>query len=301
MTNAAITPADSKSAASGLLIMSAAMLIVPVIDAIAKHLSVSISPLQISWSRFALTMLVLCPFVVMRGGLRALLPPHLVLHFFRGFGIAGATAFFFGAVAVMPLADVAAIFFVEPLILTIFSAIFLGEGIGWRRILAVVVGFAGAMLIIRPSFSEVGIVALMPLGAAFCFAGYMVITKKLAGSCDPWTMQAMAGISGTLLLGALMLAGDGAGWLEIVTPSAVEMGWLCVIAAVAMLCHSLIIFALQRVDAGVIAPLQYLEIIGATFWGWLIFKALPDPLTWLGIAIIVASGLFVFYRESVTE
>ena len=293
-------PADPARVASGLAIMAAAMLVVPVIDAIAKIMSAQMSPLQISWSRFAITLVVLLPFILIRGGgLHALRPPHFRLHMLRGAGIAGATAFFFGALASMPMADVAAIFFVEPLILTIFSAIFLGESIGWRRITAVAVGFVGAMIIIRPSFADVGLTALLPVCAALCFAGYMVLTKILAGTTDPWTMQTMSGISGTVLLGALLLVAQGGGAVEMVMPNAVQAGQLVVIAAVAITCHTAIIFALQRVDAGLIAPLQYLEIIGAVGYGYLFFDDLPDAITWVGIAIIVGSGIFVFHRERV--
>jgi len=293
-------PADPARVASGLAIMAAAMLVVPVIDAIAKIMSAQMSPLQISWSRFAITLVVLLPFILIRGGgVHALRPPHFWLHMLRGAGIAGATAFFFGALASMPMADVAAIFFVEPLILTIFSAIFLGESIGWRRITAVAVGFVGAMIIIRPSFADVGLTALLPVCAALCFAGYMVLTKILAGTTDPWTMQTMSGISGTVLLGALLLVAQGGGAVEMVMPNAVQAGQLVVIAAVAITCHTAIIFALQRVDAGLIAPLQYLEIIGAVGYGYLFFDDLPDAITWVGIAIIVGSGIFVFHRERV--
>ena len=293
-------PADPARVASGLAIMAAAMLVVPVIDAIAKIMSAQMSPLQISWSRFAITLVVLLPFILIRGGgLNALRPPHFWLHMLRGAGIAGATAFFFGALASMPMADVAAIFFVEPLILTIFSAIFLGESIGWRRITAVAVGFVGAMIIIRPSFADVGLTALLPVCAALCFAGYMVLTKILAGTTDPWTMQTMSGISGTALLGALLLVAQGGGAVEMVMPDAMQAGQLVVIAAVAITCHTAIIFALQRVDAGLIAPLQYLEIIGAVGYGYLFFDDLPDAITWVGIAIIVGSGIFVFHRERV--
>ena len=293
-------PTDPARIVSGLSIMAVAMLVVPIIDAIAKIMSAEMSPIQISWSRFVITLVVLAPVIVLRGGWSALRPPQFGLHMLRGAGIAGATVFFFGALASMPMADVAAIFFVEPLILTLFSAIFLGESIGWRRILAVAIGFAGAMIVIRPSFAEVGATALLPICAALCFAGYMVLTKILSGTTDAWTMQTMAGLSGTVLLGTILFFADIGGVAEAVIPTVEQAGLLLVIAAVAIICHTAIIFALRRVDAGLIAPLQYLEIIGATFYGFLFFGDFPDAMTWLGIAIIVGSGLFVFHRQRVT-
>lgn len=300
MTAPTLPAADPARIVTGLSIMAVAMVVVPIIDAIAKIMSAEMSPVQISWSRFAITLVVLAPVVVIRGGWGALRPPRFWLHMMRGAGIALATVFFFAALASMPMADVAAIFFVEPLILTIFSAVFLGERIGWRRIAAVAIGFAGAMLIIRPSFADVGTTALLPVAAAVCFAGYMTLTKLLSGTTDAWTMQTMAGISGTALLGAVLIVADAAGTVEAVMPTLDQALLLCAIASVAIACHTAIIFALRRVDAGLIAPLQYLEIIGATAYGYLFFGDFPDATTWLGIAIIVGSGIFVFHRERVT-
>lgn len=289
------TSAINARAATGLTMMAAAMLAVPVMDAIAKYLSATLPPVQISFGRFLVPAFLLLPVILWRDGLRGLVPPEFWLHCLRGAGISLATVFFFSALKEMPMADTAAIFFIEPLILTIFSAIFLGERIGWRRILAVAVGFMGAMIVIRPSFSEVGPVALMPVGAAICFAGYMILTKKMAGRCDPWTMQYMAGVSGAVLMGLLMIA--GLGFDGIVTPGSTELGWLVALGLMAIGGHTLIILALQRVEAASIAPFQYLEIIGATFWGYMIFSEFPDAVTWLGVAIIVGSGIFVYIRE----
>jgi S-adenosylmethionine uptake transporter len=276
--------------------MATAMLIVPVIDALAKHLSATIPAVEIAWLRFVVGTMLLVPFVVGRNGLACLRLPRLWLHFLRGAGIAGATAFFFAALAFMPLADVAAIFFVEPLILTLFCAIFLGERIGIRRISAVLVGFGGAMLIIRPGFSEFGAVALLPLGAAVCFAVYMTITKILSNATDPWTLQALANVSGMVTLGIVVLVYEPTR-VSLVLPNLLEAAQIMAIGCIALCCHTLIILALKRVSAAIIAPFQYLEIIGATFWGYLFFSEFPDSLTWLGIAIIVASGIFIFHRE----
>ncbi len=277
--------------------MTAAMLVIPIVDAIAKHLSDTIPPVEIAWLRFVVSSGLLVPFVIWRDrGFAALRLPALHLHFLRGAGIAGATAFFFAALQYMPIANVAAIFFVEPLILTLFSAVFLGDKIGWRRILAVLIGFGGALLIIRPSFSELGVVALLPLGAAVCFAAYMTLTKRLSNAADPWTLQALANISGVIVLGTVV-AIHSPTREAFAIPVPIEAVQVLAIGLVAIGCHTLIIFALRRVDASVAAPFQYLEIIGATLWGYLFFSEFPDALTWIGIAIIVGSGIFVFYRE----
>ena len=290
----------NRDAATGLILMSVAMLVIPIVDAIAKYLSATIPPVEVAWLRFVVSSALLVPFVICRDrGFEAFRVPELHLHFLRGAGIAGATAFFFAALEFMPIANVAAIFFVEPLILTLFSAVFLGDQIGWRRILAVLVGFGGALLIIRPSFADLGFVALLPLGAAVCFAGYMTLTKRLSNAADPWTLQALANISGFVVLaGVVMIHGPTRTGLVVPTPA--ETAMVIAIGLVAIACHTLIIFALRKVSASVIAPFQYLEIIGATLWGYFFFSEFPDTLTWTGIAIIVGSGIFVFYREQRT-
>jgi len=291
-----MTPVDQRAHATlGLSLMAAAMIGIPIIDAIAKHLSATIPPLEVSFARFLLPALLLLPVVVLRSGWRGLWPARPLLHLLRGCFIAAATAFFFTALKTMPMADTAAIFFIEPLILTLLSAVFLGEHIGWRRIGAVLVGFCGALIVIRPSFADVGLVALMPVGAAICFAGYMIVTKKMAGQCDSWTLQFTAGVSGTILLGAMLLAGFAGE--PTVIPTAQESLFLLLLAIVAVTGHTMIIGALERVDAASLAPFQYLEIIGATLWGYVIFSEFPDRITWLGVAIIVGSGLYVFERE----
>ena len=281
--------------------MTAAMLVIPIVDAIAKYLSATVPAVEVAWLRFVVSSTLLLPFVIWRDrGLAAFRVPELHLHFLRGAGIAGATAFFFAALQYMPIANVAAIFFVEPLILTLFSAVFRGDKIGWRRILAVLIGFGGALLIIRPTFADLGFVALLPLGAAVCFAGYMTLTKRLSNAADPWTLQALANFSGFIVLGIVVLL-HGPTRTGFVVPTPFEAVLVVLIGLVAIGCHTLIIFALRRVSASVIAPFQYLEIIGATLWGYFFFSEFPDALTWTGIAIIVGSGIFVFYREQRAE
>lgn len=293
------TPSKRPEAVFGLSLMAVAMITIPVIDAIAKYLSSYLPPLEISFARFFILIFILAPIVVYRSGWRGMVPPQLWLHFLRGIGIAGATGFFFSALQSMPMADTAAVFFVEPLILTLFSAVFLGETIGWRRIMAVCVGFCGALIVIRPSFADVGYTALLPVGAAFCFAGYMTVTKMMAGKCDPWTLQFTAGVSGSLLLGGMMLAGMGGEGVRM--PMLSELGLLIILAVIALICHTMIISALQRVEAASLAPFQYLEIIGATIWGYLVFQDFPDMMTWLGVAIIVGAGIYVFQRERLSD
>ncbi|MFW5679812.1 MAG: DMT family transporter [Pseudomonadota bacterium] len=280
-----------------MLFMVAAMMLVPAMDAIAKYLSLVMVAAQIAFARFAFQVLFLAPLALGRPLLGA--PGDGWLHALRGVLLALATTAFFAALAVMPMAETIAIFFVEPLLLSLLAGVLLKEGIGWRRITAILVGFGGAMLIVRPGLDAFGWAALLPLLAGFLFALYLVATRVLAQRTEPVALQFTAGLAGAATMGILLVAGPLFG-VQALTPSwpdLASLAWLVVLGLIATVSHLLIVHAFRRASANVLAPFQYLEIGAAVLWGYLIFGDFPGPLTWLGIAIITASGLYVFHRE----
>lgn len=283
-----------------MTLMAAGVIMAPGTHAIAKLLGDSLAPGQIACARFFFQLLFLLPFVWIGHGGR--IPRPSLAHLLRGLLLASATLSFFWALTFMPLADSAAIFFVEPLILTLLSVVFLGEPIGWRRVLAVAVGFLGALIVIRPSFESVGPAALLPLLAALCFAAYLTITRRLAGAEDARVMQLWVCGFAALALTAAMAVGSEAGWavLDPVWPAAGQWGLLVALGVISTFSHTMAVAALRLAPAGILAPFQYLEILGATILGAVLFADLPDGATLLGIAIIVGSGLYVFHRERIT-
>ncbi len=280
-----------------MALMIAAMLIMPGIDAIAKGVSDTVSSGQVTWSRFFFQTVILIPFVIRYGGLGV--GRKIWGHAARGFLIGFATLMFFTSLRVLPLADAIAIFFVEPFILTLLSVLLLGERVGWRRIVAISVGFCGAMIIVRPSYDVFGVSALLPMGAALSFALYMVLTRWLAGTASAVAMQFYTGLFGMMTLSAALLFGGSSGWdvLTVSWPEPQEWALLAGLGAIGTFGHLMIILAVRRVGAGLVAPFQYMEIISATILGYIFFADFPDTITWIGIVIIVASGLYVFYRE----
>lgn len=291
-------PAGRRSSIeTGMLMMAAGVVIIPGIDAIAKYLGDSLAPGQIAACRFLFQLLFLLPIVLVTR--RPLLSRHIGLNALRGALIGGATLFFFWGLHHLPLADTIAIFFVEPLILTLIAALFLKERVGWRRLSAIIVGFAGALLVIQPSFQTVGPPAFLPLGAALCFAIYLALTRRVAIAEDVLTMQLWAGIFGLLTLAIAITIGETAS-VPVLDPSWPDAGeWLLLAAlgAIATSGHLLIVGAFSRASPSILAPFQYLEILGATLLGVLIFDEFPTLLTWVGILVITASGLYVFHRE----
>ena len=281
-----------------MTLMLLAMLILPGIDAIAKWLSSSISSGQVAWSRFFFQTLLMLPLFLRTRG--PILTPALPLHALRGALIALATLLFFSALKYIPLADAISIFFVEPLILTLLGALFLGESVGWRRLTAVAVGFAGSLVVIRPSFSALGLPALLPLGTALSFAVYLILTRKLAQREYPERMQFYAGVFGGIVMSVALAAGELAdiSVLSFVWPDRWQWMLLAGLGVIATSGHLLVVHAFRRGPAGLLAPFQYVEIIGATILGLIFFGDFPDATTWVGVAIIVSSGMYVFHREA---
>lgn len=292
---------DHATTLKGMIYMTLAMLVIPGLDVFAKLLAQDMSSGQITWFRFVVQTALITPIVIVlklyhfeRG--------TILLQAMRGILLAGATVFFFAALVKLSIAQAIAIFFVEPLILTIFSALFLGEVIRARRITAVIIGFIGALIIIRPSFAAVGVVALYPLVAAVCFALYMMITRQLK-SVHPFQMQWMVGVSATIFMSVLLLLGDQSGWnaLEMSRPQGLAIWWVFGLGLVATIGHTILVLALRHAPASLLAPFQYLEIISATIFGYLVFGDELDLTTIFGVLIIIGSGLYVFRREALQK
>jgi drug/metabolite transporter (DMT)-like permease len=283
----------------GVLLMIGFAIIAPGMDTLAKLASETIPVGQIVAFRFGVQALVLIPVAALIGALAWPPARDMWLHFARAALILLATAAFFTALTVMPIADAIAIFFVEPFILTLFGALFLGESIGWRRILACAIGFGGALLVIRPSFSDFGIIALLPLVTAVAFALYMILTRSMARRLHPVALQAWTAVAASvLILPGLVLGQAGAApMLDPVWPEGRYWLFLAGVGLTASLTHLMVSGALRFAPAATVAPLQYLEIVGATALGFAVFGDLPDSQTFAGIAVIVGSGLFVVLRE----
>jgi len=280
--------------------------IVPVMDAVAKHLGDTMSPIQITWGRFLFQFIIMAFALCVTLGPQALVPKEPLKHAIRGLLLAAATLCFFWSLRSLPLADAIAIFFVQPMILTIISALVLKESIGWHRRIAVCVGFIGALLIIRPGTDTFTLASLLPLIAAVFFASYLAMTRAVANIDHPATMQFASGLSATCALSLMLLF--SLQWplssFAPTMPSSVEWGWLMLIGAIAAGGHLLVVMAMNRAPASALAPFGYVEIIAATLLGWVFFSDWPDQWSWLGIAIIVVSGFYVFLREqrsSVTQ
>lgn len=289
----------SDSTTLGILLMLAFITVAPVTEVFAKLVADRIPVGQITAARFAVQAGLLIPLVI---ALREATRPSLAelrLYVVRAALIVCSAGFIIGAVKYMPIADALAIVFVEPLILTLLGAAFLGDTIGWRRMAACIVGFIGCLLVVQPSFEAFGWVALLPFGTAICFAFYLILTRSMAQRVPPLTMQAYTGLAGILLSAPVLWAFDGSGngTLDPVLPPVDTLPFLFGVGAAATISHIILAHAARMTPTAVIAPMQYLEIVSAAILGYLIWGDLLNGLALIGAIIIVGSGLFVFWRE----
>ncbi|MFD1194074.1 DMT family transporter [Seohaeicola saemankumensis] len=285
----------------GIVLMLGFCALAPLADALAKILGETVPLLMAVLARFAVQALVLVPLVAATGRLWRLRGRMLRLVILRtALHIAGITLMF-SALKYLPLADAIAIAFVMPFVLLLLGHTILGEEVGPRRLIACVVGFIGTLLVIQPSFAEVGWPALLPLGVAVVFAAFILVTRLVARDTDPIGLQAVSGVmASAVLLPVLLIFGatdDGPAALRLVMPSGQDWALLIGVGVLGTLGHLLMTWSLRFAPSATLAPMQYLEIPFATLIGWLIWRDLPDGLAALGITITVASGLYIVLRE----
>lgn len=299
MTRPAASTGVDQNPLCAIFLMTVAMLIVPVMDIIAKYLSATLPPLEVTFGRFFFQFLICLVLAIVAGRLLRMRGKQPVVNFLRGVLLAAASLCFFTAVKFMSVATAISIFFIEPMVLTILAALILKEQVGIRRIGAILVGLLGAIVILRPNLAEIGLVSLLPVATAFLFSFYLLLNRLYPVEDDLLTIQFGAGLSGALMLGTALLAGNLAGieGIAFVVPTPYQVGLLALIGLISFAAHGLVVAAFQRGSASLLAPLQYIEIVSATLFGYLVFSDFPDGPTWLGIALIVGSGLYIAHRE----
>ncbi|XDA97574.1 DMT family transporter [Sulfitobacter sp. LCG007] len=283
----------------GIVLMLAFCIVAPMGDAVAKILGQSVSVGQIVLVRFALQAAMLAPLIIltrrawrMRGRVLWLTLVRTVLH------IAGI-AMMVSALRYLPLADAVAIAFVMPFIMLVLGHYLLNEYVGPRRILASAAGFAGTLLVVQPSFAEVGWPALLPVGVAVNFAVFMLITRQIAKETDPIGLQAVSGGMAVAMMAPLLWLTRDAGIAPLGVVIGTAMDWILMlsIGVIGTVAHLFMTWALRYAPAATLAPMQYLEIPFATLIGLIVFGDLPNPVAGLGILITIGAGLYVVLRE----
>ena len=287
----------------GILLMLGFCIIAPMGDAIAKLLAGHVSLGQLLLVRFGVQALVLMPIVAMTGRMWCMSGRVLGLTFLRTLLHILGIGMMVSALKYLPLADAIAIAFVMPFMLLVLGHYVLGEDVGWRRWIACAVGFVGTLLVIQPSFQAVGWPALLPVGCALNFAVFMLVTRQIAKETDPIGLQAVSGVMAIALMAPviLLIPAEQAPILAWDWSNAFVWQLLIAIGMAGTIAHLLMTWSLRYAPSATVAPMQYLEIPIATIIGFIVFGDLPNTLATIGIAITIASGLYIVLREQATS
>ncbi|MDC0569028.1 DMT family transporter [bacterium] len=273
-----------------IILNASAWMIVPVMDAFAKHLSVSMDIFQIAWARYFFSVLFTLSLMIIFYRKTLVWSRNPKLQLIRGFVLAFSTLCFFYAISIISLPKALTLAFVAPITCTAFSPIFLKEKVGIRRWLAVLVGFLGALIVIRPGFIEVNLATLAAVSCGIFYGFYFIITRKLSTTDNSLLTLLFTSVVGLAII-SLFLPSV---WVNPTVNQWIMMGLIGLIASVA---HLFIIISLKYADASKLAPLGYIEIITNIIISYYFFHELPDNWTYLGLFIIVLSGLYISRRE----
>lgn len=273
-----------------ILLMISAIFFFAAMDATAKELSQRVGTLQAVWARYAgqtvMVFLIVLPRIQTVARTR-----YPLLQLARSVILLGATASFFTGITHIGLAEATAIMDINPVLITLGAALFLGEPLGPRRAFGIAVSLIGALIIIRPGSGVFSVYALFPLAAAFFYSAYNLVTRYVGMNEDPWTSLLYTAAFGAVILSCLVPFY----WTPLDLTS---FALLCLLACFGTISQLLLIKSLSLGEAGMLAPFSYVGLIFATLWGMVFFDEYPDFWTVIGALVIVVAGIYVWHRET---
>lgn len=278
---------------AGVLIMLMGNLMFALNDAMGKWLVMSYSVGQVLFVRSIGAFILLAPMIARQGigPLTRLERPWLQA--LRVLLATADTAFFYAAVAYLPLADVMTFYMAGPIYIAALSHIFLGEKVGWRRWLAIIVGFCGVVIALKPSSSSLSLASLFAVVGSISFAITMILSRRLRGTSDT-TLVTWQTI-GALVMGFVLALAD---WRSA---SALDWSAMLLLGVVSGSAHLMITRALKLAPASTLAPLQYTLLLWGVVFGVVFFGDIPDNQLFAGSAVIIFAGLFIFHRQRVVD
>lgn len=282
--------AETTGSVRGILAMIIAMVSVPTVDGIAKYLSADYSPFFIGWARYAVAGLAVLPLSALLHGRKMFPAEHLASHAARTIFLVAAMTLYFLAIARIPLATALCAYFVGPILAVALSVLVLKERMTPVKGASLALGFVGSLIILQPgSTIEPGI--LLALASGICFAFYLIATRRAAQRSDPVKTLAFQ-----CFIGAVLLTPQAA--LSWSTPAVDHLLLFAGLGLISAVCHLLSIIAFRLADASTLAPLVYAELVGAAIVGYFAFGDVPDMVTLLGAAFIIAAGLILLLRRT---
>ena len=269
-----------------------AWIFLPIMDGLAKSLSADLPVLQITWARYFFTVIFILPIMFFFFKKNLVWSNNPKLQLIRGLILLIANILFFFAISKISLPKALTLAFVSPLIVTIFSPIFLGEKVGFKRWSAVIIGFIGSLVVIRPGFVEINLASLAALGTGIMYGFYLIITRKLSISDNSLLTLLLTGVVGTILISAVMP-------FVWVKPTLNQWSMMAAIGIFACIGHLLLILSLKYADASKLAPFSYFEIVANIIISYYYFAELPDNWTFLGLFIIVLCGIYISSSDKI--
>lgn len=278
---------------AGILLMLLGDFLFALNDAMGKWLVASFSVGQVLFIRSIGAFILLGPMIARQGGSPLFRLERPGLQLLRVVLATADTALFYAAVVYLPLADVMTFYMAGPIYVAAMSHLFLGEKVGWRRWLAIVVGFGGVVVALRPSSASLSLPSLFALLGSISFAMSLILNRVLRATSDTAlvTWQSL----GALAAGAVLAVGS---WT---TPTALDLSAMLLLGVVSCAAHLMITRALKLAPASTLAPLHYSLLLWAVVFGLIFFGDIPDFQILAGSAVIVFAGLFIFHRQKVVD
>ena len=271
-----------------------AWVMLPIMDGFAKYLSSDLPVLQITWARYFFTVVFTFPLMFFFFKKYLVWTDKPKLQLIRGLILLTANISFFYSISVISLPKALTLAFVAPLVVTAFSPFFLGERVGYKRWTAVIIGFIGSLVVIRPGFLEINLASLAALGTGIMYGFYLIITRKLSTSDNPLLTLLLTGVVGAIIATTFMP-------FVWVSPTFNQWSIMAAIGLFACIGHLFIILSLKYADASKLAPFSYFEIVTNIIIAYYFFGDFPDSWTFLGLFIIVFSGIYISRRENIVK
>ena len=268
-----------------------AWMLLPFMDGLAKFLSQDIHFLQVVWGRYFFMAFFSISITYFFFNKHLNFPKGIKIQILRSFFLFFSTLFFFYAISIISLAEALTLAFISPIIATILSFLILKEKVGLRRWIAVISGFIGVLFVIRPGFNEINLATIAAVGAGICYAFYVISTRKLSSIDSPLMTLIFTGLTGAIVIS--LIVPYFWTWLTL-------SQWMLLIslAAIGTMAHLLLILSLTLAEASKLAPLAYSEIIMNVIIGYYFFGDFPNQWIWIGLTIIIASGVYISLREN---
>ena len=270
--------------------------VLPIMDGMAKHLMVNtdLHFLEVVWGRYFFMVLISLPLTYFFFRNHLSWPKNINIQIARSIFLFLSTILFFYAISVISLAETLTLAFVAPIIVTLLSALILKEKVGFRRWSAVIFGFIGVLIIIRPGFNEIQLATLAGLGTGISYAFYIIATRKLSSIDSPLLTLIFTGLLGAIIISIIVP-------FVWIFPTNNQWIFMIGLAAFGTLGHLLLILSLKFAEASKLAPLAYFEIVNNIIIGYYFFGDFPNKWIWLGLVIIVSSGIYISIRENIKK